>query len=615
MASLALASRGDYSHLRAAASSGDVHFIRAFLRDRDAFDLALCVDDAEDDGCTALWHASARGHADAVAELIAHGASTEKARHGGATPLIVASRRGHLGAVRALVDARADLGATCPGEGRAPLHLAADGGHEAVCEVLLAAGADPTAEDAKGMTPCMVAAHRGDAAVLRCLVHHDKVHHGGIEARFDARHNFRTAALLLAAKDGDAAGVRALLSAGADSRRAASCLHAALCGGELASARVVEVLAANGAAAGANVDGATAVRTTTHHDTAVGGETSLHFAARTGSKGVTRALLDAAPIDVDAADATGRTPLHVAATHGHASCVEALLAAGADANARETTNKRTALHCAARAGHLDCVRALCERTSGESGKKIDVNAGDDHWGTPLHAAVGEGHVAVVDWLLSRAGADVDAANRDMCTPLHESVRWADARTTAILLGAGASPAKRTKRGLTPLHVAVAGFGSSSRASAAAASALSIHGYVDDRSSSAAVSADTKRILRLRRGGQVEDGDWYDLRADQARRDDIVDALLAVLPACDVDARCFEGGSTPLYLAARWGHAGWLKKLIDAGADVDAARERPDPGLGGSVVGPGGPTPLQAARAMGHRECVAVLLEHGAAEAA
>lgn len=345
-----------------------------------------------------------------------------------------------------------------------------------------------------------------------------------------------------------------------------------------------------------------------------GGETSLHFAARTGSKGVTTALLEAAPIDVDAADACGRTPLHVAATHGHAFCVEALLAAGADANAREHAHERTALHCAARAGHLDCVRALCEKSAGCASGPVDVNARDDHWGTPLHAAVGEGHAAVVDWLLARAGADVDAANRDMCTPLHESVRWADARVTAILLARRASPAKRTKRGLTPLHVAVAGFGASSRASAAAASALSIHGYVDESSFSA--GADPKRILRLRRGGQVEDGDWYDLRADQARRDDIVDALLAARgAACDVDARCFEGGSTPLYLAARWGHAGWVKKLIDAGADVDGARERPDPGLGGSVAGPGGPTPLQAARAMGHRECVAVLLEHGAAEAA
>ena len=35
-----------------------------------------------------------------------------------------------------------------------------------------------------------------------------------------------------------------------------------------------------------------------------------------------------------------------------------------------------------------------------------MNARDDHWGTPLHAAVGEGHVAVVDWLLADAGADV-----------------------------------------------------------------------------------------------------------------------------------------------------------------------------------------------------------------
>ena len=381
MASLALASRGDYSHLRAAAAAGDVHFIRAFLRDRDAFDLARCVNDAEDDGCTALWHASARGHADAVAELIAHGASTEKARHGGATPLIVASRRGHLGAVRALVDARADLRATCPGEGRAPLHLAADGGHEAVCGVLLAAGADPTAEDAKGMTPCMVAAHRGDAAVLRCLVHHDK--RLGAQL-FDARHNFRTAALLLAAADGDAQGVRALLSAGSDSRRAASSLHAALCGGELASARVLEVLAK-----GANADAAAPVVD----------ETSLHFAARTGSTGVTRALLDAAPIDVNAVDAAGRTPLHVAATHGHAVVVEALIAAGADASVKEKDGGCTALHRAARGGHLDCVRALC----GADGRGCDVNARDDHWGTPLHAAVGEGHVAVVDWLLARRG--------------------------------------------------------------------------------------------------------------------------------------------------------------------------------------------------------------------
>ena len=56
---------------------------------------------------------------------------------------------------------------------------------------------------------------------------------------------------------------------------------------------------------------------------------------------MTRALLDAAPIDVNAVDAAGRTPLHVAATHGHAVVVEALIAAGADASVKE---KRRRVH-------------------------------------------------------------------------------------------------------------------------------------------------------------------------------------------------------------------------------------------------------------------------------
>ena len=52
---------------------------------------------------------------------------------------------------------------------------------------------------------------------------------------------------------------------------------------------------------------------------------------------------------------------------------------------------------------------------------------------------------------------------------------------------------------------------------------------------------------------MEDGDGYDLSADQSRRDDIVDMLLGT-GMCDVDRACYEGGSTPTYLAARWGHA-------------------------------------------------------------
>jgi hypothetical protein len=53
---------------------------------------------------------------------------------------------------------------------------------------------------------------------------------------------------------------------------------------------------------------------------------------------------------------------------------------------------------------------------------------------------------------------------------------------------------------------------------------------------------------------VEDGDWYDLSADQSRRDDIVDMLLGT-GQCDVDRACYEGGSTPTYLGGSVGTRG------------------------------------------------------------
>ena len=83
-------------------------------------------------------------------------------------------------------------------------------------------------------------------------------------------------------------------------------------------------------------------------------------------------------------------------------------------------------------------------------------------------------MACVDWLLDR-GADPNAADKNMETALHVSDRWADARVTASLLSHGASPAKCTKRGLTPLHLAVSGAGAQSRASASAVSSLSVYG--------------------------------------------------------------------------------------------------------------------------------------------
>ena len=68
-----------------------------------------------------------------------------------ATPLHLAAQGGHLAVAEALLAAGADL-ALATGAGQTPLHKAAFEGHDAVAELLLARGSDPNAADQEGYT-------------------------------------------------------------------------------------------------------------------------------------------------------------------------------------------------------------------------------------------------------------------------------------------------------------------------------------------------------------------------------------------------------------------------------------------------------------------------------
>ena len=74
-----------------------------------------------------------------------------------------------------------------------------------------------------------------------------------------------------------------------------------------------------------------------------------------------------------------------------------LLDAGADANARDRYGD-TPLHRALGKGHVEVVRALLDAGA-------DVNARDDFGDTPLRLAAGKGHVEV-----ARALQDAGARN-------------------------------------------------------------------------------------------------------------------------------------------------------------------------------------------------------------
>ncbi|RLK47117.1 ankyrin repeat protein [Alkalispirillum mobile] len=95
------------------------------------------------------------------------------------------------------------------------------------------------------------------------------------------------------------------------------------------------------------------------HATEPCGYTPLMRGAQSGDTGVVARLLEA-EADIDAADEAGFTPLMVATRRGHQPVVEKLLAAGADPSQVERSTGGTALIHAAQTGHAGIAKALLD---------------------------------------------------------------------------------------------------------------------------------------------------------------------------------------------------------------------------------------------------------------
>lgn len=123
--------------------------------------------------------------------------------------------------------------------------------------------------------------------------------------------------------------------------------------------------------------------------------TTLHEAATRGDALATKALLDANPDQVNAADEHGWTPLHLAAHYGFRDVAALLLAAGADANARSSNAMANApLHAAAAGQQADLAVLLLENGA-------EINATQQGGFTALHSAAQNGQIELVNLLLAR----------------------------------------------------------------------------------------------------------------------------------------------------------------------------------------------------------------------
>mmetsp|Transcript_17732 Transcript_17732/g.43007 ORF Transcript_17732/g.43007 Transcript_17732/m.43007 type:complete len:335 (+) Transcript_17732:1474-2478(+) len=303
---------------------------------------------------TALHICAAHGDPSSLSLLVGKGGDVNELDAEGRTPLHLAAEGGHAAVVEALLEAGANPAAAHPG--RTALHVAAEKGFFPVCEALLKKNADVNVkvqEETRGagMTALLLAAAHAHSGTAELLVHM------GAEVRTGAAIGDipNVTALHLACEGCSAATAALILDKNADPNALAAGktpLHLAALAGALP---MVTVLLQRGAAVRAK----TIIGNSGRDD--VDDATSLHLAAQRGHTEVVRALL-AAGASVDDQDFLQKTALHLAAEQGHLPTVRLLLASGADAEMQ--TYGSTAVDLAKRAGHAAVVDALAQHLQG-----------------------------------------------------------------------------------------------------------------------------------------------------------------------------------------------------------------------------------------------------------
>jgi ankyrin repeat protein len=312
------------------------------------------------------------------------------------------------------------------------------------------------------------------------------------------------------------------------------------------------------------------------------GTTALHWAVHWNDTDAVKLLLRAGA-NPGAANRFGATPLSEAALAGNAELVKALLDAGADAKALSTADGETVLMTAARAGNVDGVRMLLDGGA-------DVNAREHYKGqTALMWAAAERHTDVVKLLLAR-GADW-------------RVRSFDRETKPPKLSAASSISPIPRGGFTALLFS-AREGDVATARAMLDAGVDINYGDVDNTTPLVVAIMNKRFT------------FAKFLIDRGADVNIVDAGGRTALYAVVDIRNEDYSAMPNRpLEDALPSIDVVKALLEHGAKVDAALNRPLPGRsgmdGGDTALNAGTTPLMRAARAGDAAVMRLLLDKGA----
>ncbi|CAD7687532.1 unnamed protein product [Nyctereutes procyonoides] len=299
--------------------------------------------------------------------------------------------------------------------------------------------------------------------------------------------------------------------------------------------------------------------------------TPLHLATRHKSPKCLALLLKfMAPGEVDTQDKNKQTALHWSAYYNNPEHVKLLIKHDSNIGIPDVEGK-IPLHWAA--NHKDpsavhTVRCILDAAPTES----LLNWQDYEGRTPLHFAVADGNVTVVDVLTSYESCNITSYDNLFRTPLHWAALLGHAQIVHLLLErnkSGTIPSD--SQGATPLHYAAQ-----------------------------SNFAETVKVF-LKHPSVKDDSDLEGrtsfMWAAGKGSDDVLRTMLSLKSDIDINMADKYGG-TALHAAALSGHVSTVKLLLENNAQVDATDVMKH-------------TPLFRACEMGHKDVIQTLIKGGA----
>ncbi|KFW80103.1 Inversin, partial [Manacus vitellinus] len=298
--------------------------------------------------------------------------------------------------------------------------------------------------------------------------------------------------------------------------------------------------------------------------------TPLHLTTRHKSpKCLALLLKHMAPGEVDTQDRNKQTALHWSAYYNNPEHVKLLIKHDSNIGIPDIEGK-IPLHWAANnkdPSAIHTVKCILEAAPTES----LLNWQDYEGRTPLHFAVADGNVAVVDVLTSYEGCNVTSYDNLFRTPLHWAALLGHAQIVHLLLERnkfGTIPSD--SQGATPLHYAA-------QSNFAVVEVFLKHPSVKDDSD---LEGRTSFMWAAGKGS-----------------DDVIRTMLTLKLDIDINMTDKYAG-TALHAAALSGHVSTVKLLLEHKAQVDALDVMKH-------------TPLFRACEMGHKEVIQTLIKGGA----